>query len=69
MFRVVFPPIIRSTYNCIYSIWHWSDRNCYLLLSWRSWGAILATHLYLLSKLRMGGAKPPSFHTYLQRLR
>ena len=25
MFRVVTPPIIRSTYNCNYSIWHWSD--------------------------------------------
>jgi len=24
MFRVVTPPIIRSTYNCNYSIWHWS---------------------------------------------
>ena len=25
MFRVVTPPIIRSTYNCNYSIWHWSN--------------------------------------------
>jgi len=24
MFRVVSPPIIRSTNNCIYSIWYWS---------------------------------------------
>ena len=24
MFRVVTPPIIRSTYNCNYSIWHWT---------------------------------------------
>ena len=23
--------------NCIYSIWHLSNRNCYLPLSWRSW--------------------------------
>jgi hypothetical protein len=23
MFRMVTPPIIRSTYNCNYSIWHW----------------------------------------------
>jgi len=23
MFRVVTPPIIRSTYNCNYRIWHW----------------------------------------------
>jgi len=26
MFRVVIPPIIRSAYNCIYSIWYLSDR-------------------------------------------
>jgi len=25
MFRVVTPPIIRSTCNCNYSIWHWSN--------------------------------------------
>ena len=25
MFRVVTPPIIRSTYSCNYSIWHWSN--------------------------------------------
>jgi len=25
MFWVVTPPIIRSTYNCNYSIWHWSN--------------------------------------------
>ena len=24
MFRVVSPPSIRSTNNCIYSIWYWS---------------------------------------------
>jgi len=34
MFRVVTPPIVRSTYNCNYSIWHWSNRLCYLPL-WR----------------------------------
>ena len=32
MFRVVSPPIIRSTHNCIYSIWYLSDRYCYLPL-------------------------------------
>ena len=37
MFRVVPPPIIRSTYNCIYRIWYLSSRYCYLSLSWRSW--------------------------------
>jgi hypothetical protein len=33
MFRVVFPPIIRSAYNCIYSIWYLSHRYCYLPLA------------------------------------
>ena len=37
MFRVVSPPIIRSTHNCIYRIWYLSNRYCYLLPSWRSW--------------------------------
>ena len=37
MFRVVPPPIIRSAYNCIYSIWYLSYPYCYLLLSWKSW--------------------------------
>ena len=32
MFRVVSPPIIRSTHNCIYSIWYLSNRYCYLPL-------------------------------------
>ena len=36
MFSVMPPPIIRSTCNCSYSIWHWSDGTCYLPLSWRS---------------------------------
>jgi hypothetical protein len=27
MFRVVLPPIIRSAYNCIYSIWYLSHRG------------------------------------------
>jgi hypothetical protein len=37
MFRVVLPPIIRSAYNCIYSIWYLSHRYCYLPQSWKSW--------------------------------
>ena len=37
MFRVVSPPIITITNNCIYSIWLvLVNRCCYLLLSWRS---------------------------------
>ena len=37
MFWVIIPPIIRSTYDCNYSMWHWSNRLCYLPLWWRSW--------------------------------
>ena len=37
MFRVVPLPIIRSAYNCIYSIWYLSHCYCYLPLSWKSW--------------------------------
>jgi len=33
LFRVVTPPIIRSAYNCIYSIWYLSHRYCYLPLA------------------------------------
>jgi len=40
MFRVVTPPIIRSAYNCNHSIWHWSNRLCYLPLRWRGWNGI-----------------------------
>jgi len=37
MFRVVYPPIIKSANICIYSIWYLSHRYCYLPLSWKSW--------------------------------
>jgi len=37
MFRVVTPPIIRSTHKCKYSIWHWPNRLCCRPLLWRSW--------------------------------
>jgi len=37
MFRVIPPPIIRSAYNCIYSIWYLSHHYCYLPLSLKSW--------------------------------
>ena len=35
MFLMVSPPIIRSTQDCIYSIWYLSNRHCYLPLSWK----------------------------------
>ena len=34
MFWVVSPLIIRSTHNCIYSIWYFLYRYCYLPLLW-----------------------------------
>ena len=37
MFRVVSTLIIRSTHNCICSIWYLSNRYCYLPLLWKSW--------------------------------
>jgi hypothetical protein len=37
MFRVVLESIIKSAYNCIYSIWYLSHCYCYLPLSWKSW--------------------------------
>jgi hypothetical protein len=40
MFRVVPPSIIRSTYNCMYSIWYMSNRYCYLPLSWKIFPAL-----------------------------
>ena len=40
IFQVVPPPIIRSTYNCIYIMWYFSDRYCYLMLSWKRWNSI-----------------------------
>jgi len=32
MFQALLSPIIRSTYNCIYSIWYLSDHYFYLPL-------------------------------------
>ena len=39
MFRMLLSPIIRSEYNCIYSIWYLSHRYCCLPLSWKSWNS------------------------------
>jgi len=45
VFRAVPPPIIRSAYNCIYSIWYLSHRYCYLPLSWKRWNcSAVPTH-------------------------
>jgi hypothetical protein len=39
-FAIATIAIIRSAYNCIYSIWYLSHRYCYLPLSWNSWDAV-----------------------------
>jgi hypothetical protein len=53
MFRMLIPPIIRSTCNCNYSIWHWSNCLYYLPLSWRSWNCVPSSTFHLL---------PSTFH-------
>jgi hypothetical protein len=50
MFRVVLPPIIRSAYKWIYSIWYLSQRYTYLPLSWKSWNWF---------ELTVGGVRHP----------
>jgi hypothetical protein len=67
MFRVVPPPIIRSAYNCIYSIWYLSDRYCYLPLSLKSWnwfecavGGVGCGWRWLWVALAVGGVTPPT---------
>jgi len=47
MFRVAPPPIIRSAYNYIYSIWYLSHRHCYLPLSSSNSSTIAAGRLLL----------------------
>jgi hypothetical protein len=62
---VVFPPIIRSAYNCIYSIWYLSHRYCYLPLSWKSWNsferAVGGVRHPQLAHTRKDGARPALF--------
>ena len=41
-------PIIRSAYNCIYSIWYLSQRYCYLPLSWKIWNCNFGVVLCIL---------------------
>src|SRR5215475_3193802 len=52
MFRVVLPAIIRSAYNCIYSIWYLSHRYCYLPLSWKRWNRF---------ECAVGGVRHPQY--------
>jgi len=64
MFRVVPPPIIRSAYNCTYSIWYLSPRYCYLPLSWKSWNrfecAVVGVHH---PQHTQTGSNPPTIAT------
>jgi hypothetical protein len=45
-FRVFTPLIISGTYNRNYSIWQWSNRLCYLLLSWSSWNCNWSSNFF-----------------------
>jgi len=55
--RVVTPPIIRSTFNCNYIIWHWPNRPCYLPLPWSSWNIEKSLHFFVFSTLtNVGGS-------------
>ena len=58
MFRVVPPPIPRSANNCIYSIWYFSHRYCYLPLSWKSWNRFECA-VGGGSPAEIGGSNPP----------
>ena len=55
--RVINPPIIRSTHNCNHSIWHWSNRLCYLPLSWSSCSSCSTVDLY--EAQHVSGDTPP----------
>jgi hypothetical protein len=59
MFRVVLPPIIKSAYNCVYSIWYLSHRYCYLPLSWKSWNWF---------ECAVGGVSPYGQHLFVNIL-
>jgi hypothetical protein len=49
MFRVVPPPIIRSTYTCIYSIWYLLHCYCYLPLATGSGNRVTNTRCCIYS--------------------
>ena len=67
MFRVVIRSIIRSTYNCNYSIWHWSNRLCYLPLSWSRWNSVPPAPRQLYVLLMMGGVATRNMQNSLQK--
>jgi len=57
IFRVVQPPIIRSAYNCIYSIWYLSHGYCYLPRT--TFMCLLAEHLGALTSCNPQGLSRP----------
>ena len=70
MFRVVSPPIITSTHNCIYSIWYLSNSYCYLPLLWKSWnwfecgvGVVLICFGAIATALMMHGTLNVKLHS------
>jgi hypothetical protein len=68
MFRVVPPPIIRSAYNFIYSIWYLSYHYCYLPLSWKSWNrfecAVVGVRTFNVTSSCHKCAPPPKKNTF-----
>jgi len=44
--RVVSPPIIRSSYHCIYSNWHYWDCYCYLSWTWLDGNSFPSSHVH-----------------------
>jgi len=46
MFRLVSPPIIRSSYHCIYSNWHYWDCYCYLSWTWLDGNYFPSSHVH-----------------------
>jgi len=55
MLRVAPPPIIRRENNCIYSIWCFSHRYCYLPLIYIQQDATLHNLFYLETALHVSG--------------
>jgi len=54
IFRVVTPPITRSTNKCNYSFSHWSNRLSYLSLWWRRWNWFQPVPTYTLLQMSSG---------------
>ena len=60
MFRVVSPPIIMSTHNCVYSIWYLLSRYCYLSLLWNWFECDVGIVLICFGAVDLRQQLPPS---------